>query len=59
MSLLSICGGKRDHMYIEQVSLWKDYEGGWPIIWTKWVMTKVIGNGMSLYIILWTMRPYV
>ena len=35
----SICGGVG---LIRQISLWRGCEGGLPMIWTKWVMTKVL-----------------
>ena len=30
------------YMYVEQVSLWRGCEGGLLMVWTKWVMTKVV-----------------
>ena len=42
MSLLSICGDVGLHVYIAQVSLWRGYEYGLPMILTKWFMTKVV-----------------
>ena len=42
MSLPSICVGMGLYVYIAQVSLWRGYKGGLPMIWTKRVMTKVV-----------------
>ena len=38
----SICGGMGLDVYIAHVSLWRGYEGGLTIWWTKWFMTKVV-----------------
>ena len=37
-------------MYIAKVSLWKGCEGGLRMIWTKWVMTKVLANE---WVVMW------
>ena len=48
MSLISICGGMELHMYIAQVSLCYDCEGGLLRIWTKCIMNNVVVSAWVL-----------
>ena len=55
MSLLSVCGGMGLHVYIEQVSFRRVFEGGLLIIRPMWVYNYSIGSVMSLQMIWWSM----